>query len=151
MRKIESTGVRAASAGWTWTENRRTNGRGPALKRARAGAVPLLFALACVAGCDAPSAAPEPVGKTVSAVTSVTISGTVTSSGGAPLAGASVTLNGSAQKVTTSDAAGKYAFTGLAAGSGQSYSLSASKAGCTFSSPQNLNGVETDQVANFET
>ena len=69
-----------------------------------------------------------PINFVASVAATHSISGTVTS-GGSPLAGATMSLSGSAVATTTTDAAGNYAFTGLANGS---YTVTPSKAGSTF-------------------
>jgi hypothetical protein len=58
----------------------------------------------------------------------VTIAGTISGPSG-PLRGASVELSGTLKRTTLTDAAGKYDFAGLQAGS---YSLTPSLTGCTF-------------------
>jgi hypothetical protein len=66
---------------------------------------------------------------------------------GGHLTGVKVSLNGAAQSAAFTDANGQYAFTGLALG--QSFSVSASATGCTFSGAQNFNNLQSNQTANF--
>jgi outer membrane receptor protein involved in Fe transport len=80
----------------------------------------ILFIIACFALL-------APV--TVSAQTgtpTATVNGRVTDESGAPIAGVTVDLRGATNKSTTTDAAGKFSISGLAAGF---YTVSASKAG----------------------
>jgi FtsP/CotA-like multicopper oxidase with cupredoxin domain len=65
---------------------------------------------------------------TVIAVT-YSISGTLATAGGAPIAGVTMTLAGAANATTTTNAAGTYSFTGLANGL---YTVTPSLAGYTF-------------------
>ena len=104
------------------------------------------FVLLMGSGCTSAEPNGEAVGASSEALTSASISGTVSGPGG-KLAGVKVNLNGAVQQATFSDANGKYAFSGLA--TGKSYSVSATLAGCTFSSAQNFNNLQADQVANF--
>ena len=57
------------------------------------------------------------------------ISGTVTESGGGPLAGVTMTLSGDASGTTTTDASGNYSFTGLPNGN---YTVTPSMSGYSF-------------------
>ena len=69
-----------------------------------------------------------PVNFAVAAPATYSISGTVTS-GGLAMSGVTMTLSGASTGTTTTDAAGAYAFTGLANGS---YTVTPTKVGSTF-------------------
>ena len=74
------------------------------------------------------------------------ISGTVTGPNG-PVAGAKVSISGSAQGAIATDGNGNYAFTGLSSGG---YSVSVSAPNCSFAnSTVNLNNVTTSQAVTF--
>ncbi len=79
---------------------------------------------------------------------SCSIAGQVSVSGMVPLGGVSVTLTGSVNGSVTTDASGKYGFSGLPAGSG--YTITAASQGYNFS-PANYGfaNLNTDQSANF--
>jgi Phage Tail Collar Domain/Collagen triple helix repeat (20 copies) len=110
--------------------------------------VALTFAVALASGCTGQAASGDPLTTTqVAALTgTATISGTVSGPGG-HLSGIKVTLNGSVQSATFSDANGLYSFTGLALG--LNYSISASGTGCNFSGTENFNNLQASQTANF--
>ena len=81
------------------------------------------------------------------AVTTLTLSGKVTSSTGAGLPGVTVTLAGSASTTRVTDTTGSYSFAGLAKGS---YSLRATKASCAFTPDVvNLNNLTVSRTQNF--
>jgi len=80
--------------------------------------------------------------------TGYAISGQVTVSGTAPLAGISVQLSGSATGSATTDASGNFAFTGLLAGG--TYIITPSAGGYRFSPPsQTFGNLSADQSAGF--
>lgn len=78
------------------------------------------------------------------ACTGLDIAGRVTTSGGAALAGATVTLSGAASRTTTTDSAGHYTFFGLVNGS---YTVTASKSGCSFTPPSHSVTLSGNSVA----
>ncbi|MFZ5895144.1 MAG: carboxypeptidase-like regulatory domain-containing protein [Myxococcota bacterium] len=89
----------------------------------------------CLLACSAAQgteAEAEPVGENGAALTgTLQVHGRVTSPTGAPIAGVTLTLSGAAWKTTTTDSAGKYTFSNLAAGS---YTVTPSKSGLQFCS-----------------
>ena len=78
------------------------------------------------------------------ACTGLDMAGRVTTSGGAALAGATVTLSGAASRTTTTDSAGHYTFFGLVNGS---YTVTASKSGCSFTPPSHSVTLSGNSVA----
>lgn len=91
-----------------------------------------------ITNCEPPSSSGGTSG-------SLTIHGSVTSAG-QPVAGAKVTLNGSAQGFRYADETGAYTFS-VNPGS---YSVSASEGCNSYSpSPENLNNIKTSQTVNF--
>jgi len=106
----------------------------------------LVAAGLAVAGCGGVGADPEPVALRASALTSVTISGTVTDTSGITLIGVGVKLNGSSQATTITDIRGHYSFS-VNPGS---YTVNAFGMCASFEpSLVNLNNVTTNTVANF--
>ena len=112
-----------------------------------AGATAALLLVGCNGGANGGSSA-DPVTAIASALTTVTISGTVTKTPGTqPLAGVIIKMTGTSTATTSTDALGHYSLT---VNSGGSYSVSASITSCTFSpSVANLNSITTNQVQNF--
>jgi len=81
-------------------------------------------------------------------LTGYSISGQVTVSGIAGLAGVNLVLSGSASGATSTDVSGNYAFNGLI--SGGSYTITPSASGYSFSPPsQAFNGLGANQTAGF--
>ena len=74
------------------------------------------------------------------ACTGLDIAGRVTTSGGA----ATVTLSAAASRTTTTDSAGHYTFFGLVNGS---YTVTASKSGCSFTRPSHSVTLSGNSVA----
>ncbi len=110
--------------------------------------IALTFTAALATSCTSQATGGgDPTTTQVAALTATaSISGTVSGPGG-HLTGVKVSLNGSVQSGTFTDANGQYAFTGLALGQG--YSVSASATGCNFSGAQNFNNLQSNQTANF--
>jgi hypothetical protein len=78
----------------------------------------------------------------------ITVQGVVRDPSGRNVAGVTVTLSGKVWRTLTTDANGRYAFTGLSSGS---YSLRASRNGCTFSPDNvNLNNLQKSVEQQFE-
>jgi photosystem II stability/assembly factor-like uncharacterized protein len=76
------------------------------------------------------------------------IGGTVRDPGGSPLSGVNVTLGNSVSAATTTGADGSYQFSDLQGGG--SYTVTASKAGYSFSPSQHVfSGLGSNQTANF--
>jgi photosystem II stability/assembly factor-like uncharacterized protein len=76
------------------------------------------------------------------------IGGVVTNAGGVPQQGVKITLTGSASSTQFTGADGAYLFTNLAAGG--AYTVSATKAGASFTPPsQSFTNLTADQTANF--
>ncbi len=80
-----------------------------------------------------------------SAITTATISGTVTGPSGA-LQGATVSISVGATVSAQTDASGKYSFT---LSTGQNYTVTATLTGCTFSAPQSFTHIGVNHTANF--
>jgi photosystem II stability/assembly factor-like uncharacterized protein len=77
-----------------------------------------------------------------------TIGGTVRDPGGSPMSGVNVTLGNSVSAATTTGADGSYQFSDLQGGG--SYTVTASRAGYSFSPPQHVfSGLGSNQTANF--
>ena len=108
----------------------------------------MTFVAALASGCTGQAASGDPTTTQVAAALTgtATISGTVSGPGG-HLSGIKISLNGSVQSATFTDANGQYAFTGLVLG--LSYSVSASGTGCNFSGAQNFNNLQANQTADF--
>src|SRR5215471_1010235 len=105
------------------------------------------FLVLVVIGCGSDSGAPS-VGEFGQAITvgtgPITISGTITTLLTGPAAGVTVHLDGTLQSVTTTDAAGKYSFAGLKAGS---YSVRPTATNCSMSPDVvNLNNLKTGSI-----
>jgi len=87
------------------------------------------------------------IGSTREAVTMLTLSGKVRTSGGVGIAGVVVTLAGSSEGTRVTDSGGNYSFANLAAGS---YSLRPTKVGCAMTPDVvNLNNQSTSKTVNF--
>ncbi len=114
----------------------------------RVSIVSLAALLSVVApACSGGSFDDESVESMTQALGNLTISGRITTSSGAAVAGATVTLSGSAQGTRTTDANGAYSFAGLANGS---YSLRPQKTNCTLSPDVvNLNNLTSSRTQNF--
>ncbi|HSZ81836.1 MAG TPA: hypothetical protein VLA14_06120, partial [Polyangia bacterium] len=96
-------------------------------------------------GCSGEAQSDPSIVSTTSAITTLTISGAVTGPGG-DLAGATIALTGGATATATTSAAGTYSFS---VASGQTYTVAATLAGCTFSAPQTFSHVGVNHTANF--
>ena len=103
----------------------------------------LLFgALDCMP--RAPGASDD-VGVVEAALTTITISGTVTGPSG-PLSGVTVSITGGATLSALTDASGTFSF---AVATAKTYTVTATLAGCTFSAPQTFKTVGMNHTANF--
>ena len=101
--------------------------------------------LATLLGCAPPPSMNDDITKFVGALSTATISGTVTGPSGA-LSGATVSITGGATTSAQTDGSGKYSFT-LA--TGKTYTVTATLTGCTFSAPQTFNTIGLNHTANF--
>jgi len=107
----------------------------------------MTFAAALASGCTGQTSGGDPTTQVAAALTgTATISGTASGPAG-HLSGIKISLNGSVQTASFTDANGQYTFTGLTLG--LSYSVSASATGCTFSGTRNFNNLQASQTADF--
>ncbi len=122
-----------------------------AIKSLASVAVPVSLVFASV-GCSGDSGegagsarTDESVASTSEAVTTVTISGTVTGPSGA-LQGVTVNLSGGVSATALTNASGKYSFS---VSSGATYTVGATLSGCTFGAAQTFSHVGVNHVADF--
>src|SRR4029077_13264948 len=101
-------------------------------------------AMVAIAGCGQAQSDPS-VTSTSEALTTVTISGTVTGPKG-DVSGATIALSGSSTANATTNGSGAYSFS---VATGGTYTVTASLAGCTFSAPQTFSHVGLNHTANF--
>jgi hypothetical protein len=109
--------------------------------------IPACLASLAAAGCNPHASAntDDQVSQTSAALTTLTISGVVTGPGG-PLSGATVAMTGGATLSALTDATGKYSFS---VSSGETYTVTATLAGCAFSAPQTFTRIGVNHTANF--
>ena len=116
-----------------------------ALKSLGLATVPVSLLFASM-GCSGDgTAGDESVAAASEAVTTLTISGTVTGPSGV-LKGVTISLSGGVTATLVTDASGKYSTT---VSSGTTYTVTASLNGCAFSAPQTFSHVGVNHVADF--